>query len=146
MREIELQQARRASRVASNSADGSAKLPQDGCGVPSVSTDQWAVAAPESVGLASAVLCPMVKWFHDPKENVHAVLVARHGMLVFEHYSSRSDEAWGRPLGNVAFGPEVRHDERSATKSVIALLLGVAIDRGLIKSIDEPVLSFFPDL
>jgi CubicO group peptidase (beta-lactamase class C family) len=120
-------------------------LAQDDCGVPKASTDKWAVAAPESVGLANAALCPMVKWLNDSKENVHAVLVARHGTLVFEQYFSGSDEAWGRPLGNIAFGPEVRHDERSATKSIIALLLGIAIDRGLIKSIDEPVLSFFPE-
>jgi CubicO group peptidase (beta-lactamase class C family) len=121
-------------------------LAQDRCGVPNASTDQWAVAAPEGVGLASATLCPMVEWLSASKEsNVHAVLVARHGTLVFEHYFSGSDEAWGHPIGNIAFGPEVRHDERSATKSVIALLLGIAIDHGLIKSIDEPVLSFFPE-
>jgi len=120
-------------------------LARDGCGTPSRRTDQWAVAAPESVGLAGTVLCPMAKWLNDSKENVHAILVARHGTLVFEQYFPGSDEAWGRPLGTITFGPEVRHDERSATKSVIALLLGVAIDRGLIKSIDEPVLSFFPE-
>jgi CubicO group peptidase (beta-lactamase class C family) len=88
----------------------------------------------------------MVKWLDGSKEsNVHAVLVVRHGMLVFEHYLSGSDEAWGRPIGNIAFGREVRHDERSATKSVISLLLGIAIDHGLVKGIDEPVLSFFPE-
>ena len=121
-------------------------LAEDGCGMPSTSTDQWVVAAPESVGLASATLCAMVKWLNASKEsNVHAMLVVRHGTLVFEQYFFGSDEAWGHPIGNIAFGPEVRHDERSATKSVIALLLGIAIDRGLIKSIDEPVLSFFPE-
>jgi len=33
----------------------------------------------------------------------------------------------------------------SATKSIIALLFGIAIDQGLIKSEDEKVISFFPD-
>ena len=33
----------------------------------------------------------------------------------------------------------------SATKSVIALLIGIAIDKGFINSIDEKVLTFFPD-
>jgi CubicO group peptidase (beta-lactamase class C family) len=74
--------------------------------------------------------------------NVHAVLVVRHGTLVFEHYFSGADERQGRPLGQVAFGPETKHDERSVTKSVTALVLGIAIDRGWVKSVDEPVLSF----
>ena len=121
-------------------------LAQDGCGLPDATTDEWSVAAPESVGMASAPLCSMVKWLNGSKEsNVHAVLVVLHGKLVFEHYLSGSDEAWGSPIGNIAFGPEVRHDERSATKSIIALLLGIAIDHGLVKGIDEPVLSFFPE-
>jgi CubicO group peptidase (beta-lactamase class C family) len=122
-------------------------LAQDGCGLPKETTDQWSMAAPESVGLASAPLCSMVKWLDGSKEsNVHAVLVVRHGKLVFEHYLSGRDETlWGRPIGNIAFGREVLHDERSATKSVIALLLGIAIDHGQIKGIDEPVLSFFPE-
>ena len=33
----------------------------------------------------------------------------------------------------------------SATKSIIALLIGIAIDKGQIRSIDDKVLSFFPD-
>lgn len=33
----------------------------------------------------------------------------------------------------------------SATKSVIALLIGIAIDQGLIKSVDDKVLDYFPE-
>ena len=33
----------------------------------------------------------------------------------------------------------------SATKSIVALLVGIAIDKGFIKSIDQPILEFFPD-
>lgn len=33
----------------------------------------------------------------------------------------------------------------SATKSVVSLLIGIALDKGFIKSIDQPVLDFFPD-
>jgi CubicO group peptidase (beta-lactamase class C family) len=118
---------------------------QADCGMPRAGEDHWSVA-PESAGLASATLCPMVKWLDDWKEgNIHAVLVVRHGALVFEHYFTGADEHWGRPVGDVAFGPEIKHDERSVTKSIVALVLGIAIDRGLIKSLDEPVLSFFPD-
>lgn len=119
---------------------------QTDCGMPSAGEDHWPAAAPESVGLVSTTLCPMVKWLDDWKQsNIHAVLVVRHGTLVFEHYFSGADEHWGRSVGEVAFGPEIRHDERSATKSIVALVLGIAIERGMIKSLDESVLSFFPD-
>ena len=108
-----------------------------GCGPPSAGDDHWPIAAPESVDLAGATLCPMVKWLDYSKESdVHAVLVVRHGTLVFEHYFSGSDEWWGRPMGDVTFGPETRHNEMSATKSIVALVLGIAIDRGLIKGLD----------
>ncbi|MBX3586751.1 MAG: serine hydrolase [Ramlibacter sp.] len=38
------------------------------------------------------------------------------------------------------------HDLRSATKSVTSLLVGIAVDRGLISSIDAPVDGWFPEL
>jgi CubicO group peptidase (beta-lactamase class C family) len=119
---------------------------QTDCGLPSPRGDQWSVAATETVGLDGATLCAVVKWLEDSKQrNVHAVLVARHRTLVFERYFSGSDEHWGQMVGEALFGPETKHDERSVTKSVIALLLGIAVERGLIKGIDEPVLSFFPE-
>jgi len=124
-------------------------LADAGCGLPSAGDDHWPVAAPESVGLAGATLCPMVKWLDDAKEsNVHAVLVVRHGTLVFEHYFAGSDQMLGWPvrqLGDVTFGPDTRHDERSVSKSIVALVLGIAIDRGLINGLDASVLSFFPE-
>ena len=33
----------------------------------------------------------------------------------------------------------------SVTKSIVSILIGIAIDRGNIHSIDQPVLAFFPD-
>jgi CubicO group peptidase (beta-lactamase class C family) len=118
---------------------------QDSCGTPSAGSDHWPVANSDSVGISSTTLCPMVKWLNDWKEgNVHSVLVVRHGKLVFEHYFTGIDEKLGNPLGEVTFGPETRHDARSMTKSVTDLLVGIAIDRGWIKSIDASVFSFFP--
>lgn len=116
------------------------------CGDPIGGMDSWPIATPESVGLSKAALCPMVKWLAESKlDNVHAVLVVRHGKLVFEQYFTGADEHLGRSVGNVTFGPTVRHDERSVTKSVVSLVMGVAIDRGWIKSVDAPVFSFFPE-
>jgi CubicO group peptidase (beta-lactamase class C family) len=115
------------------------------CDPPAPRDDGWKVAAPDTVGLDPATLCALVPRFDAWKEaDLHAVLVARHGKLVFEHYFKGADERWGRPLGTVTFSPEVKHDLRSITKSVTSLLLGIAIDRGWVQGIDTPVLSLLP--
>jgi CubicO group peptidase (beta-lactamase class C family) len=121
-------------------------LAQTDCGVPIAGADHWPVATLDSVGLASATLCPMVPRLDTWKEaNLHSVVVVRHGSLVFEHYFSGPDEKFDTKLGEVAFGPETKHDVRSVTKSIVALLLGIAVDRGWVEGIDQPVLSFFPE-
>lgn len=33
----------------------------------------------------------------------------------------------------------------SVTKSIVSLLIGIALDHGLIRSVNQPVLDFFPD-
>src|SRR5215475_4593300 len=118
---------------------------QTGCSIPVVEKDGWQVARPERVGLSSATLCSMKDWLDQSKQsNVHAVLVVRHGKLVFEQYFTGADEHLGKAVGQVKFGPDTLHDERSITKSITGLILGVAIDRGWIKSVNEPIMSFFP--
>ena len=77
--------------------------------------------------------------------DIHAVLVARRGRMVLEHYGSGRDEAWGRELGQVTFGPNVLHDLRSVTKSVVGLLYGIALDRRLVPPPEAPLLAAFPE-
>jgi CubicO group peptidase (beta-lactamase class C family) len=76
---------------------------------------------------------------------LHAVLVARGGKLVLERYYSGPDESWGRPLGPVSFSAETLHDLRSVTKSIVGLLYGIALDRGLVPAPEEPLLAQFPE-
>jgi CubicO group peptidase (beta-lactamase class C family) len=113
---------------------------------PGVTANDWPMATPESTGFAGATLRSMISRFEQwTKANVHAVLIARRGVLVFEHYFSGIDEHCGQSTGEIAFDPEIMHDQRSITKSVVALLLGIAIDQGWVKGVDESVLSFFPE-
>ena len=73
------------------------------------------------------------------------MVIVRHGKLVFEQYFAGYDEPWGQGNGQHRFDATTRHDMRSASKSVISLLVGIAIDRKLIASADEPVVKFFPE-
>jgi len=78
--------------------------------------------------------------------NVHSVLVSLGGKLVFERYFSGPDEVHNRKVRDVIFDAGMLHDLKSVSKSVASLAVGIAIDRGLIRGVDEPILSFFPEL
>lgn len=107
---------------------------------------EWIKAAPETVGFAanierklaagleSGLLLPM-----------HTVAVSRAGKLVLEQYYEGEDESWGDSLGRVSFGPEVLHDLRSVTKSIVGLLYGIALERGLVPPVEAPVIDAFPE-
>src|SRR5262245_49234272 len=69
------------------------------CGVPVERKDGWAVTTPTSAGIDGARLCAAMEWLKSlPQSNVHSIVVARRGALVFEQYFPGADEAWGNPL------------------------------------------------
>src|SRR5262249_2795316 len=74
------------------------------------------------------------------------MVVLRHGKLVFEQYFSGLDYPRGLPDGQYTFDASTKHDMPSISKSIISLLIGIAIDRKLIAGVDEPVVKFFPEL
>src|SRR5438309_2458469 len=125
--------------------------PPDGCGVPAARDDGWPVASINEDKLVDRnALCRMADRLAASDANIHAVLVARGGKLVFERYFRGADEIpgriYGRRVENVTFDADTLHDMKSVSKSVASLAVGIAIDRGLIPSVNEPIFSFFPEL
>jgi CubicO group peptidase (beta-lactamase class C family) len=116
------------------------------CGTPTDLHDGWVVATPEAEGLDAALLCGIGPRLEALKEaNAHGVVITRHGRLAYEHYLTGNDERLGMSLSEVNFNAGTKHDIRSISKSVTSLLVGIALDRGLITDLDAPVFSFFPD-
>lgn len=76
---------------------------------------------------------------------LHALLVSQRGKLVIEHYEPGADEALGRPLGTVAFAPDVLHDLRSVSKSVVGLLYGIALADGKVPPPEARLYDQFPE-
>ena len=78
--------------------------------------------------------------------DLHSVLVWRLGSMLAEHYRRSKDKVIGDWFAReVTFGPDVLHDMRSISKSVVALLVGQAVGRGEIDTA-TPVLDFYPAL
>jgi CubicO group peptidase (beta-lactamase class C family) len=107
------------------------------CGIPSDIHDGWTITSPEEQGLKSILLCTMGNGISGGKlANVDDIVVVRHGALVYE---------WYYPQPQLHTDATTRHRGNSMTKSVVSLLVGIAIDRGWIKDLDVPVVSYFPE-
>src|SRR6266536_4802685 len=77
-------------------------------------------------------------------DGLHAAVAVRGGQTLLEYYGAGVDFAWGTSLGVVEYGPDTLHDVRSVTKSVTALLYGIALGEGRVPHPAEPLLRQFP--
>ena len=101
--------------------------------MPEKLSDGLNVGSLSNSGLDAAAIKQMVEKIADETyQNVHSVLVVKDGKLVLEEYFYEYDR-------------NALHQMRSATKSVISALAGIAIEKGFIKGKNETVLSFFPE-
>lgn len=90
----------------------------------------WQLVPADQVGLDADRLVEAVQDMGE-LEGVHGVLVARRGRLVVERYFRGSA---GNRLHNI----------KSASKSVLSALAGLAIEQGLLK-LDQPITNILPE-
>jgi CubicO group peptidase (beta-lactamase class C family) len=76
---------------------------------------------------------------------LHAIVVSQGGKLVFEHYATAEDENWDGVRATIAFAPDVLHDLRSVSKSVVGLLYGVALADGKVPPPEAKLYDQFPE-
>ena len=79
-------------------------------------------------------------------QNLHAAVVVHRDEVLLERYYEGTDEWWGFPLGTVNFGPTVKRDIRSSSKSVVGLLYGIALHAGKVPDLDAPLIEQFLQL
>ena len=124
--------------VSAQTADTVSKPTEDG----------WKMAKPIEAGLDPAALADLAALINVDATypNVHALLIEHRGRLVFERYWPGEDYLLrGGSLGVVDHGPKTLHDIRSISKSVISLLLGIALGETAETRLNHPIASFFPD-
>jgi CubicO group peptidase (beta-lactamase class C family) len=96
-------------------------------------SDGWLTTGAAAIGLSASKLAEMESAIRsDQFKKITSVLIARHGKLAYEGYFS------GKDVNTLM-------DTRSATKSITSMLVGIAIDKGLLASVDTPILPFFRD-
>jgi CubicO group peptidase (beta-lactamase class C family) len=92
----------------------------------------WKVSSPEEQGMNSLTLIKGIHKLTQDSTNIHSLLVIRNNHIVLDGCF-------------YPFRKEYIHDIASVTKSIVALLIGIAIDKRFIKNEDEPVITYFPE-
>ncbi len=78
--------------------------------------------------------------------NIHGLLVLQNGEPIVERYFEGQDRARGvGDLGTIKFTAETLHDLRSCSKSIVALLYGIALQQGRVPAPEASLLSGFPE-
>lgn len=78
--------------------------------------------------------------------NVHSVLIFKDNALFYEKYLCGKDQKHGKNLGIVSHDALKLHDARSISKSVVSACTGVAIQKGLIHSVNDPISDYIPEI
>ena len=94
-------------------------------------TKGWRTASPESQGMDSNLLANMLDTIWENDINIHSIMIVRNGHKIMDAYSY--------PLT-----AEDMHPIYSITKSITSALVGIAIDKGQIRNVKQPILDFFP--
>lgn len=80
---------------------------------------------------ASDLKAVLASYEDDPHKDLHSVVVTKNGVILAEHYYNGGDQ-------------DTLVDVRSVGKSVTALVFGIAMEQGSIKSVDDPVSTYWP--
>jgi CubicO group peptidase (beta-lactamase class C family) len=106
----------------------------------------WQTAAPADAGFTPDIDTRLDKLIADKRAwNLHGVVVVRGRRIVLERYFAGEDQTWGIPLGVVQYAPDLPHDMRSVTKSIVALLYGIALAAGKVPAVNTPLFTQFPE-
>lgn len=95
-------------------------------------TEAFMVSAPVEEGIQPHILAEL--YYNASRlENMYGLLVFRNGHLIAENYYN-------------AGAVDQQINIHSVTKSITSALVGIAIERGDLKSVDQKMMEFFPEL
>ncbi len=102
--------------------------------IPIQLNDGWEVASLKEVGIDQGKIEQITQEIRNDErfDRIHSMLIVKDGKLVHEAYF------WGYQRNSL-------NVLASITKSVSSTLIGIAIDKGFIKSVDESVVSLLPE-
>ena len=95
-------------------------------------TTEWQTVDPEELKINAEKLSELTSIIKTEYGNINGIVIVKKGFIAYEKYFNGYDQ-------------HDAHHVASVTKSIISALIGIAIDNGFIKNVDQKVLDFFPE-
>jgi len=91
----------------------------------------WQPSTPEEQGVDSGLLLEMLQKIKKEEYNLRSIIIVRNNRLVLESYI-------------FPYNRDISHNTKSASKSIVSAMMGIALREKWIQSLDQTVESFFP--
>lgn len=93
---------------------------------------EWQLSTPEAEGMDAKLLEQIDDYVKQKRYRlINSVIIVKNGKLVYERYFNKCNE-------------NTRHSIKSVWKSILAIAVGICLDKGLINNLDEPIGNYLP--
>ena len=117
--------------------------------VPQQLEDGITIGTLQDVGIDSTRIFKALRKIQKGNFNeIHSVLIHKNGRLILEEYFPGHRYQWDAPSHHdtvVHWNRNELHSVMSVTKSVTSALVGLAVEKGFIKSVDQSIFDFLPE-
>ncbi len=96
---------------------------------PKQTTDGWKTGSLTTQSADTAAFNKLFNQLTYEANEMHSVLVVKNNKLIVEEYFN-------------GYSMDTPHDLRSTTKSIRSILMGIAIDNGDIKNVNDPIFNY----
>lgn len=95
--------------------------------------DGWKTNDLQSQNIDSTFIIKLFNQLQIKENKIHSVLLVKNNQIIIEEYFGKNSV-------------NKQHDLRSVTKSITSILMGIAVDKGFIESVNDPISKYIKSL
>lgn len=92
----------------------------------------WESSTPEAQGIDSEKLVKLLKFIQGSNTGLECLIIIRNEKIILETYYA-------------GYQRDIMHELQSATKSFTSALIGIAIEKGFVRGVDQPLFKLLPE-